>query len=150
MVRMVLFIVACIPLFGGSTATETIQVNVHPICMIEVFPETVSMTIDESVNGELFSISEGSWEFVNNFSSNVKVTGELDLAMPGSTSLSVFMDGPGDSLGEVALSVDPQNLIETLTRNAISELDLSFTFAAEVTDAPKTFTRIVTYTLGES
>ena len=82
---------------------------------------------------------------------NMKITGEIDTAMPSGTSLSVTLGAPtgATSMGQVTLSPTAQNLVTGLDENMVeSGMTISYELSASVSaGVVSTGSKTVTFTV---
>ena len=112
---------------GGFASANEIFVSGNPGALI----------INTAIAGaDLNPVTDASTTYsIDIFDDNMKITGEIDTAMPSGTSLSVTLESPAGatSMGQVTLSPTAQDLVTGLDENMVeSGLTISYELSASV------------------
>jgi hypothetical protein len=136
---------------GAQRATQTVTFRVEPINQIAVVGDPV-ITLRDAVAGHApssITVSGGTWAVTTNQPA-AKVTASLDSDLPAGLTLSVMLDAPAGATtnGFQALRVTPVELVENLSRVAVSSLPLSYRLdAASTAGVVAAGTRRVVFTI---
>lgn len=157
--RKVLFIapVAALVLGGfaseasAQTTTATATFQVTAINEVSVSGNPAKLIIDSKADIDAgVTDATTTWAITTNDTASVKVTGQIDAAMPTNTSLSVTLAAPatnGTSAGEKALGVTAVDLVTGMSQLNETGLGVTYKFTATQAAAVVDGSRTVTYTV---
>ena len=139
-----------------ATATQTVNLSVSAVQLIDVSSNSITLSIDGSsaVAGTqaVGSASDNStsYSITHNAGSNLRITAAIDSDMPAGTSLTVNLanaGGNGSSAGTLTLSSTAQDAVTGIGAGVVSGETISYTFAADATAGQFSGSRTVTLTL---
>lgn len=147
-------------LYAANNDSHTINFSIAPINELSVDEASLNLVIDENnvptIGSDITIPAMGTVHVrhTTNSATNKRITVNLDVNMPGSTTLNVVEAEV--AFGMATLSTTAQNLFTGITgANGASDdraggadgLNVDYSFTATVADAPASFTRTVTYIL---
>ncbi len=122
--------------FAGNTAQQTVTFEVQAIDEISVSGNPAALVISTATAGsEPDDVTNNTTTYaVTTNGTSKKITGALDSAMPGNTTLQVNLTAPtgGSSAGGVALTDSDADLVTGITQKAESGLTITYTLSATV------------------
>jgi hypothetical protein len=134
---------------GAQTANQTVSYEVTAIDEISV-SGTPSLTVSAASAGSQpgTATASGTYSVTTN-GTGMKITAEIDQAMPAGVTLSATLAAPSGaaSAGTVVLTTVPQDVVSGITRVAETGLGITYGLSAEVTAGPVSGNRTVTYTI---
>ena len=140
-----------------ATATQTVTFQVNAVYKISTSGDPNPLTISDGVAGtdNLNSVSDNSttYSITQNFANTVKITANLDAALPaGYTLLVNLASSKGSSAGAVNISSatpgSALNVVTAINRGADAGRTIEYTFGATAAAGPlASTTRDVTLTL---
>ena len=143
--------------FGQATATQNVTLSVGTVYKIATSGNPSPMTISTGTAGvdALTSVSDNSttYSITQNFGNTVKVTANLDAALPSGYTLQMNLGSTkGTSAGTVdisnATSGSAVNVITAIQRGADAGQAISYTFTANASAGTLSSTaKVVTLTL---
>jgi hypothetical protein len=137
---------------GANTTTQTVTFEVQAIDEIAASGDPGALTVSTATAGaEPDAVTDNTTTYaVTTNGTNKKITGEVDAAMPASTTLEVNLVAPtgGSSAGDVTLTTTAADLVTSVAQRAESGLTVTYTFSATVAAGiVASDTRTVTLTL---
>lgn len=140
-------------LVASTTATVVVTFSIASINAISFSGNPAPLVVNSATAGQQPTTAVDmttTYSVTTNSADALTVTAELDAAMPQGTELAVELTAPtgATSLGEVALTTTPVNLLTGISSVAQTGLVVCYELEADVTATPVTnATRTVTYTL---
>ncbi len=138
---------------AGSTATQSLTLEVKPVTRLAVTGNPGPLLIDDAVPGSsLTAVSDNStrYDLVTNVD-QMKIVASIDNPMPAGTRLLVRLSTSRSvSTGEVDLSgaVSPVDVVTSIGRGSERDQQITYTFAADASVGQvATQSRTVTLTL---
>lgn len=142
MIRLNLPVCICLVLltsslaYAGNTAQQTVTFEVQAIDEISVSGNPAALIVSTATAGsEPDAVTNNATTYaVTTNGTNMKITGDLDVAMPANTTLQVNLTAPtgGSSSGAVTLSASAGDLVTGITQKAESGLTITYTLSATV------------------
>jgi hypothetical protein len=122
--------------FAATQSTQTVSFQVAGIDAISTNGDNVSLVINSAVAGsDLTSVTDSSTTYsITTNGVSKKITGSLSDDMPANTSLMVNLAAPNgaNSLGSVALTKNPKDLVNGISKIAADRKTITYTFNASV------------------
>jgi hypothetical protein len=150
-VLMALFVIA-VPLFAGSTATQTITFSVNAIDQISVSGNPGAMSVSTATPGSgLDTVTDSSTTYdITTNQSGQKITAVIDSGMPAGVTLQVQLAAPAGatSAGFVTLSTLAADAVTGIS--TLNQTGLGITYklsATPVAGSMSSDTRTVTLTI---
>ena len=152
MKKIFLLAIICLICLATGAEADTVTITVDPVNEIALGGGVVSLAINSATAGQEpnpATSSTATFSFSTNQDSN-KITGQLNSAMPASTTLSVELTAIGGSwtgTGPQTLSIAPVTLAQG-NRGRAQGKAIAYTFSATTSaGAIPAGTRSVTFTL---
>ena len=143
--------------FAQATATQNLTLEVQSIYRIAVSGNPGALVINDGTAGSstLTPASDNTtnYSITQNVANTVKITAELDVAMPAGYTLEIGMASTqGTSAGTVDISSatagSAQDVVTAISRGADANQAITYTFSADASAGPLASTnRTVTLTL---
>lgn len=139
LILVVLLIAVAYDAFSQATATQNVTLAVNTVYKISTSGNPGAMTITNGTAGTdaLSSVSDNSttYSITQNFGNTVKVTANLDAALPAGYTLQMNMASvQGTSAGNVdisnAISASAVNVVTAINKGADAAKAISYTFSA--------------------
>lgn len=143
--------------YAQATATQNLTLEVQSIYRIAVSGNPGALIINDGTAGTstLTPASDNStnYSITQNVANTVKITAELDVAMPAGYTLEIGLASTqGSSAGTVDISSatagSAQDVVTAISRGADANQTITYTFSADASAGPLASTsRTVTLTL---
>ena len=139
LILLALVVAVAYDAFSQATATQNLTLAVNAVYKISTSGNPGAMTITTGTAGTdaLTSVSDNSttYSITQNFGNTVKVTANLDAALPAGYTLQLSMaSSKGTSAGNIdisnATSGSAVNVITAINRGADAAQAISYTFSA--------------------
>jgi hypothetical protein len=137
----------------GSSATQSVTIEVKPITKISVTGNPNPLTITDAIPGSNFSsVSDVNTKYsLTTNLDNMKIVASINDRMPSGTRLMIKLSSSrASSAGTIDLSgaVTPIDVVTGISKCSETNQTIDYTFAAneDVSEVP-TQTRVVTLTL---
>ena len=144
-------------MFAQATATQNLNLAVNAIYKISTSGNPGALTITTGTAGTdaLTSVSDASttYSITQNFANTVKITANLDAALPAGYTLQVNLaSGKGTSAGTVDISnataASALSVVTAIAKGADAGKAITYTFGASASAGTLTSTaKVVTLTL---
>ena len=139
-----------------SSAQQTVNLSVSAVQLIDVSSGSVTLSIDGSAavagTNAVGSATDNStsYSITHNNGANLRVTAQIDAAMPAGMTLSIDLANAsnGTSAGAVDLSDGTaKDVVTTIAKGVVSAETISYSFAADADAGQFSGSRTVTLTL---